>query len=232
MRKRGIKFLPTVLIVCAAVLCGGIITVSNITANAGLEPSRAYETKFDDGPISGGAWEYSGASVVTDDGGKVGLRVEKAGEGAGIMTNRDIAADSVLLETSIEYLNLNGGWLGFIVGLNKTDAPILDWNYLGSGKYILLQNVGGKWYLITQVQGKGYNLVNGNGEPIKNDGEDEASQRYNKLPDLGSSDTLENIILSLSLDKEGNLVFSMRNAGESADSAVVLAKTAGTKYEP
>ena len=212
-------------------MLAGIATVSATTANAGLEPSKAYETQFDDGPISGGAWEYSGAAVAADEGEKAGLRVENAGEGAGIMTNRDIAADKVTLEIDVEYLSLNGGWIAFMSGVNRTDAPILDWNIFFGGGYVLLQNVGGDWYLVTQVTNKGYDLVDGNGQPIKN-GDDEVSRRYNKLAALGKDSALENLTLSMSLDKSGNLVFAKRGIGETADENVVLAKTDGTKYEP
>ncbi len=229
MRRKSVKLFAAV--VCAALMLAGVISASSVKANAGLEPSKAYETQFNDGPVSGGAWEYSGATVVTDEGETVGMRVENAGEGTGLMTNRDIVADKVTLEVDIEYLELNGGWLAFILGLDKTEAPILDWNVFGGGQYILLQNVGGNWYLVTQAPDKGYDLVDGDDRPIK-DGDDAVSRRYNRLSALGNGATLENLTLSLSLDTDGNLMFTTRAAGQSKDDETVLAKTGGTRYEP
>ena len=234
MRKR-----PTIKKHCAGILAVAMafivgIGTTPIPAKAGLETGVTYADSFDLGALDG-TWVCDNAFVEADAGQSKGLRFVNASEGAGIVTQQEISASKIRMEIEVESMNLaSGGWMGFLLGTK--DAPtIMNWNNLADGKHILLSYINGEWYLNTQTKNEdgtyvGYNLVDAEGNEIKN-GTDSESRHFYKVAALPSNGgVISNTTLILCLDDQGNFSFSMRKFGATQE--VLLAQTKGVKLPP
>ncbi|MBQ4269848.1 MAG: hypothetical protein IJB97_09410, partial [Clostridia bacterium] len=222
----------------------GAPTFQFFSASAGMEQTTTFESAYDNGALKSGEWEanyqtdgennlLAGAIVEADAGKKPGLRITDGYEGAGLVTQAETdGAKSVRIEADVEYLQVqSGGWVAFLLGTH--DAPtIMNWSKINSGDYVLLSNINNVWYLNTQTKDKdgnfkNYGLVNAAGESIQNDGD---GSHFYRL-DLPNKDTLENVTLSLQLNDQGNLSFTIREIGQAQSAERILAKTASTPYE-
>ncbi len=243
--KMGRKKLATACLTLGVACCAfGFASAAVITASAGFELKEPTKDAFDDGRISD-FWVTDNAEIVLQEGTAPALQFTDAAEGAGLVTLNEVSADSICMELDFDGLNFsNGGWLGLMFG-TKSTQPILDWAEFGRGdKYITLSyhpSLGWMFRTYYNVDGspKVYHFVDENGKDTclatyltEQGSTPSAGDESYYLIDLPSNGgVLKGITISVKLDKDGNFVFSYRNANEEANADKILAKSKDVPFE-